>query len=264
MGRQRRKLTQQQRHAQILTLVKREGTVRIATLADLFGVTTETARRDLDDLAQAGALNRTYGGGASRSLTEEPGIGERGREHAVERSRIGAAAAALIEPGDALMIDCGSTTSMFAHALAARGLPLTVLTNCLPVARALGASGQCRLMLCPGEYVAREGGVYGADTLDFIRRFKANRAVIGAGGITVDGVMDADSASCAVKRAMMERAGRTLLVADSSKFDVIQFERVCGLADIDELVTAETPGKARAAALRSARTDVRLARDGQV
>jgi DeoR/GlpR family transcriptional regulator of sugar metabolism len=262
MVRHKRKLTQQERHAQILALVKREGTVRIATLADLFAVTTETARRDLDDLAQAGALNRTYGGGASRSLTEEPGIGERGRAYAAERSRIGAAAAALIEPGEALMIDCGSTTSLFAHALAARALPLTVLTNCLPVARALGASTQCRVMLCPGEYVAREGGVYGADTLDFIRRFKANKAIIGAGGITADGVMDADSASCAVKRAMMERAGRTMLLADSSKYDVAQFERVCGLSDIDDLVSEAPPGKALAAALRHARTTITIAREG--
>jgi len=84
----RPKLSQQDRHAQILALLRREGTVRIATLADLFAVTTETARRDLDDLAEVGALNRTYGGGASHSLTEEPGIGERGRAHAAERARI--------------------------------------------------------------------------------------------------------------------------------------------------------------------------------
>ena len=71
----RARLTQQERQAQIIALVQREGIVRIAALADLFAVTTETARRDLDDLAQAGAINRTYGGGASRSLTEEPGIG---------------------------------------------------------------------------------------------------------------------------------------------------------------------------------------------
>ncbi|MCC6193937.1 MAG: DeoR/GlpR transcriptional regulator [Burkholderiales bacterium] len=254
-----RRLTQQQRQAQIVALVQREGTVRIAALADLFDVTAETARRDLDDLAQAGALNRTYGGGASRSLTEEPGIGERGREHAAERARVGAAAAALVEAGDALMIDCGSTTTLFAHALAARGLPLTVLTNCLLVARALGASTQCRVLLCPGEYVLREGGVYGADTLAFLRGFRADKTFIGAGGMTEDGVMDADSASCAVKRAMIGRAGRTLLVADSSKYGVAQFEKVCAWSDIDDLVSEARPEKPLAAALRRAGTRVVVA-----
>jgi DeoR/GlpR family transcriptional regulator of sugar metabolism len=74
----RSRQNQQQRHAQILALLRRHGVVRIATLAKAFGVTTETARRDLDELAASGALQRTYGGGASRSLIDEPGIGLRG------------------------------------------------------------------------------------------------------------------------------------------------------------------------------------------
>ena len=99
----RPRLTQQERHAQILALLRREGIVRIATLARTFDVTTETARRDLDELAESGALKRTYGGGASRSLIDEPGIGPRGLVHAQERTRIAAAAAALVESGDVVM-----------------------------------------------------------------------------------------------------------------------------------------------------------------
>jgi DeoR/GlpR family transcriptional regulator of sugar metabolism len=259
MARARSRLTQEQRHAEVLALLRREGTVRIATLARLFDVTAETARRDLDHLAGTGALQRTYGGGASRSLTEEPGIGMRSRSHALERSRIGAAAAATIEPGDALMIDCGSTTALFANALAARNLPLTVITNCLPVARALGASGRCRAILCPGEYVMREGGVYGPDAIDFIRRFNANKAFVGAGGLAVDGVSDADSRSSAIKRAMLERCAQAQLLLDASKFDVVQFERVCALDAIDRLITDRTPPKRLAAALARAGVRVHVA-----
>lgn len=254
------RLSPQDRHAQILAMARRDGTVRIATLAEVFDVTTETARRDLDELAEAGELTRTYGGGASRSLTHEPGIGERGQAHAAERARVGAAAATLVQAGDALMIDCGSTTSHFAAALALRGLPLTVLTNCFLVAQALGASTQCRVMLCPGEYVMREGGVFGADTVDFIRRFNANKAFIGASGITADGVLDADSASCAVKRTMLERAERAVLLVDSSKYGAAQFERVCAFSDIDDLVSEKAPPKPISAALRSAGTAFVLAR----
>jgi DeoR family transcriptional regulator, glycerol-3-phosphate regulon repressor len=255
-----RRLTQQERHAQLLALLRREGTVRIATLAEAFDVTTETARRDLDELAKSGALKRTYGGAASRSLIDEPGIGVRGRAHAAERGAIASAAARMVAPGDALMIDCGSTTSLFANALAARDLHLTVVTNCLPVARALGTSAKCRVILCPGEYVAREGGTFGADALDFLRRFKANKAFIGAGGITPDGVTDADSLGCAVKRAMMERADRTVLLLDSSKYDLVQFERVCALAAIDELVCEAPPPKKLATGLRGAGVQVTLAK----
>lgn len=256
------RLTRVERHAQLLALLRREGIVRIATLAKAFAVTTETARRDLDELARSGALKRTYGGGASRSLTDEPGIGIRSRARGAERGLIGAAAAQAVEAGDVLMIDCGSTTSHFANALAARNLHVTVVTNCLPAARALGTSGNCRVVLCPGDYVMREGGVYGADTVEFVRRFKANRAVIGAGGLTPEGVTDADSLSCAVKRAMMERSDRTALLLDSAKYDLAQFERVCALADIDVLVTDAAPPKRLAAALKAAGVRVVLAKDG--
>jgi DeoR/GlpR family transcriptional regulator of sugar metabolism len=252
MARAKARLSRESRQAQVLALLRREGTVRIATLANAFDVTTETARRDLDQLARSGALNRTYGGGASRSLTDEPGIGIRGRAHAAERSRIGVAAASMVDEGDAVMIDCGSTTALFANALAARNLRLTVVTNGLPAARVLGTAARCRVILCPGDYVMREGGVYGPDTLDFILRFRANKAFIGAGGVSADGVTDADSLSCSVKRAMMERSDRIVLLADRSKFDLVQFERVCALEDVDDFVTDAAPPKRLAATLRRA------------
>ena len=226
--------------------------MRIATLAKAFDVTTETVRRDLDDLAENGALKRTYGGGASRSLTDEPGIGVRSRTHAAERGLIARTAAGMVEPGDALMIDCGSTTRLFAQILAAVELRLTVVTNCLPVARALGANPHCRTILCCGDYVAGEDGVFGAEAGDFIRRFKANKAFIGAGGVTPDGLTDADSSGCSIKRAMMERSDRTILLVDSSKFDVVQFERVCPLSDIDAMVSEAAPPKRLAGHLDSA------------
>lgn len=256
----RSRLSQQERHAQILAMLRRDGIVRIATLANTFGVTTETARRDLDDLAHSGALQRTYGGGASRSLIDEPGVGLRGLVHAPERQRIAAAAAMLVEPGDALMIDAGSTTSLFAAALAARNLHLTVVTNSLPVANALGVVGErCRIVLCPGDYVVRETGTFGSDTVAFLRRFQANKAFIGAGGVTADGLTDADSAACAVKRTMLERADRAILLVDSSKFGVVQFERIGPLSELDEIVTEVSPPRRLGAALKSAGIEVSVA-----
>jgi DeoR/GlpR family transcriptional regulator of sugar metabolism len=250
------RLSPEDRHREILALLRREGAVQVAVLARTFNVTTETARRDLDELAENGALKRTYGGGASLSLIDEPGIGIRSRAYAAERQRIAAAAAALVEAGDALMIDCGSTTGFFAHALAARNLHLTVLTNCLPVAMAMGTSSKCRVIICPGGYVEREGGIYGADTVEFIQRYHADKAFIGAGGLGPVGVTDADSLGCAIKRAMIERSDQTVLLADSSKFNLSQFERVCGLDSLDALVCDASPPKELAGSLRKA--DVRV------
>ena len=261
MSRRKPRLTQEERHRQILALVRQEGTVRIATLANAFAVTTETARRDLDELAASGALMRTYGGGASRSLIDEPALDDRSRTRTGERAAIARAAASLVEPGDAVMIDGGSTTRAFAHALAARHLHITVVTNCLPVARALGANPHCRTLICPGNYIEREDGTYGADALEYLRRFKANKAFIGAGGLTSDGVTDADSPGCAVKRAMAERADETILLVDRSKYDQVQFERVCALSDVDALVSEAVPPKRLAESLKRAGVRVIVATD---
>lgn len=256
-----RRLSRDERQDRILAILAREGAVRIATLAKVFGVTTETARRDLDELGRRGAIIRTYGGGASRSLADEPAIGARGRTRAAERKRIAAAAAALVAGGDVVMIDCGSTTSHFAHALALRAIPLTVVTNGLPIAAALGASAQCRVILCPGVYVDHQRGVYGPATIEFLQRFNANKAFIGAGGLTPAGASDADSFGCAIKRAMIEQAERTILLLDSEKFNAIQFEQACALADLDDMVTEAPPPKPLATALRAAGVRVILARN---
>ena len=252
MARRKPKPTQEERHAQILARLRHEGTVRIATLARAFAVTTETARRDLDELAASGALIRTYGGGASRSLIDEPALGDRSRTHASERAAIARTAAALVESGDAVMIDGGSTTRAFAQALAARELHITVVTNCLPVARALVVNPNCRTLICPGNYSAREEGTYGADAVDYLRRFKANKAFIGAGGLTTEGVTDADSQGCAIKRAMAGCADATILLVDRSKYDQAQFERVCALSDLDGLVSEAAPPKRLAESLKRA------------
>src|SRR4029450_2489800 len=159
--------------------------------------------------------------GAGRSLIDEPGIGVRSRAHAAERGIIGAAAAAMVAARDALMIDCGSPTTLFAHALAARHLHTTVVTNSLSVAKVLGTNADCRVILCPGDYVTREGGVYGADALEYIRRFTVDHAFIGAGGLTLNGVMDADSRSCAIKRAMMKCAKSSTLPLARSNNDTL-------------------------------------------
>lgn len=231
------RLTREERQQQILAMVRLEGAVRIAALAQSFGVTTETARRDLDELARRGMVLRTYGGATGqRSLIEEPAVALRAKARVSERSRIGQHAADLVGVGDVLMIDCGSTTALFAQALAKRNLHLTVVTNCIAVATALGSSAKARVVLCPGDYVGREGGIYGPETVEFIRRYRADKAFIGAGGLTPEGVSDADSRGCWVKRAMIERASRTVLLIDSSKFEVPQFERVCGLDEVDDVV----------------------------
>lgn len=246
------RLKRSERFERIIDELRASATVRISRLADEFGVSTETVRRDIDELSRRGLVDRTYGGAAVRPMGREAAVNERYQTLVDERSRIGACAAGLVEPGDVLMIDSGSTTTHFAQRLAAIGKNLTVLTNCIGVAVALGQNPKLRVILCPGDYNPREGGTFGPETTALLRRFHADKAVVGASGLTVDGPVDVDSRASWVKRAMIERSERRLLLIDKAKFEARSLEVVCPLADLDDVVTDAKPSPPLSKALAAA------------
>ena len=233
--------------------------VRISDLAAEYDVTTETIRRDLDALARRGLLARTYGGAAMRALAGEPGVAARAQVNVAERRRIGLFAARLIKPGDVVLIDAGSTTTHFADALAQLAIAFTVITNSLGVARILGQSETATVILCPGEVRLTEEGVFGPDTLDYLERYHADAAFIGAGGFTLTEVSDADASGAAIKRKMIARAARVVLLADRTKAGVTQFATVCPLDALDALVTDAPLAEDFTSAMASGNVDVMVA-----
>lgn len=249
-----------QRLHRILAALATGPTVRISALAAQFGVSAETVRRDIEELSRQGAVRRTYGGASVVQAGLQPDLSSRQRMAVAERARIGAAAAALMEPGSVVMLDAGSTTTQFARALAARGIAATVLTNSLDAAGELAAAkvAGLRVMLCPGDVSAAERGVYGPEAEAFLRRFNADLAVIGASGLTEEGPSEAISRAAWVKRAMLARAPRRMLLADSGKFGRGLLECVCPLADLTDLVTEAPPSPGLAAALQRAGTVLTL------
>ncbi len=255
----RDRLRRDDRFERIMAALRVGSSVRIADLAARFGVSTETVRRDLDELGRRGLVDRTYGGAAPTVSFREAAVDERARERVTERRRIGACAAGLIEDGDVLMIDSGSTTVHFAQRLAAAAPRITVLTNCLGVALALGPMAEARVVLCPGDYRVQEGGVFGPETAAFLQRFRATKAVIGASGLTAEGPVELDSAATWVKRAMIERAARRFLLIDESKLGAQSNETVCPLDQIDDLVTSAMPTAALRDALDAAGIEVHVA-----
>jgi DeoR/GlpR family transcriptional regulator of sugar metabolism len=116
-----------------------------------------------------------------------------------------------------------------------------------------------RVLLCPGEVSAAERGVYGSETEGFLRRFNADIAVIGASGLTEEGPCEALSRAAWVKRAMLCRAPRRMLLADSGKFGRGLLECICPLGELTDLVTEAEPPGALWAALERAGTAVTLA-----
>lgn len=253
---QSRKLKRQER---IIAMLRANPTVRIAELAREFDVSTETVRRDLDELSETGAVSRTYGGAARSSMGHEAAINERLLDQVAEREAIGRYAATLVEPGELIMVDGGSTTIHFARQLAADGRNLTVMTNSLGVAAALGPNGTIKVVLCPGDYHPHEGVVTGPETIAFLERFFVDKAFIGASGLTEKGPSEVHSSAAWVKRRMLAQAERRHLLIDAGKFGAVRHELICPLADLDELVTDQPPGERLAAALDTAKVVTRLA-----
>ena len=249
----------QERQRRIVAELQANPTVRISTLAEEFAVSTETVRRDIDELSDQGLVSRTYGGAAATSMSLEPTLDERAAALVAERESIARRAVALLQPGEVVMVDSGSTTVHFARRLAVQGTPTTVITNAIGVVTALGASEAARVLVCPGTFVPREQGIYGSEAIDFLDRYHADRAVLSASGLTRQGVTDADSEAAWIKRKMIERAERRTMLVDHSKFDLRALAVVCPLEALDELITDRPPPTDLAEALRQAGVTVHLA-----
>ena len=252
----------QVRHHRIIAELAASPVVRISSLAAQLGVSAETVRRDVDELTRRGLVERTYGGAAVRHVGVQPAVTERDRLVVAERARIARHAATLVGDGDVVMIDSGSTTTQFARALATRPIALTVLTNNIDIAAISAHNPRCRVILAPGDFEGRERGLFGAETIAFLRRFHADLAFIGASGLTVDGPTEVETRAVWVKREMLERAALTRLLVDATKFDGRHLEIVCPLERLGGIITDRAPAGALELAIRRARLDVAIAPAG--
>ncbi|MGI1664191.1 DeoR/GlpR family DNA-binding transcription regulator [Palleronia sp. KMU-117] len=246
------------RHGRILEILGREGTVTIAELAGRLEVSAETVRRDVRPLADRGTLVRMHGAvGLAGSAGEAP-FQRRMGENATAKQRIARSAAALVRNGDSLALDTGTTTSFLARALT-RHERLEIVTNSTDIARTLAGRNGNRVHLLGGRFGADSGALLGPDTVEAMQKFRVDHAVISAGAISSDGVMDYDPDEAAFARAVLASGRRRVVVCDSSKFCRSALVRVCPLAGIEILVTEVAPVEALAAALAEAKVAVTIA-----
>ncbi len=250
------RLSKKDRQQRILAELRVSATLRISELASELGVSYETIRRDLEEMGESGLINRTYGGAVARPFGFEPAWSERANAMTAEREHIAALAIRFVRPGEVLMIDAGSTTLHFARRLAAELKDLTVITNSFAVAQALATNPSMNVIACPGRYDVHEGGVTGPDCVAFLARFNANRAIVGASGLTAEGPNEANSGAAAVKRAMLARAQERMLLIDHLKFGQPNLEVVCPLEDLNRIVTDRPPARELVQALRRAEIEL--------
>jgi DeoR/GlpR family transcriptional regulator of sugar metabolism len=252
------RLTKTDRQARIVAELRAAPSLRVNELAVLLSVSTETVRRDLAELDERGLINRTYGG-AVRPVSIEPALAEREMLMVAEREAIAAAAVRLIDANDILMIGGGATTLHFARRLAAELNHLTVITHSFSIAMALASNPLHKVLMLPGQYDGREGLIHGPDTIDALQRFRANKAILGASGLTPEGPNDAGIGPGLIYGAMMRRASQTIILADHTKFDRLSLAVYGPWSSSVTLVSNLTPDGELRAALAAAGVTLNLA-----
>jgi DeoR/GlpR family transcriptional regulator of sugar metabolism len=206
-----------QRQDRIISALRLHPAMRVGELADLLDVSTETIRRDLAELDELGLINRTYGG-AIRPVAYEPALAERQGLMVAERERIAESAAEHVDNNEILMIGGGATTLHFARRIAGVQHAITVITHAISIAVALAVNPLIKILMLPGQYDGREGLIHGAETVEALRRFRADKAFLGASGLTVEGASDAAMGPGLVYQTMVSRSLQTVVLADHTKF----------------------------------------------
>lgn len=225
----------------ILEIARQRGRVNVDLLSGRFGVTPQTIRKDLNDLCERQLLQRIHGGAVYPSSVANFAYDARRSLAADGKQLIGTAAANLIPDNSSLIINIGTTTEQVALALR-RHKGLMVITNNINVASILLDVPSAEVVIAGGVVRHADGGIMGEATVDFMRMFKVDYAVIGASAIDHDGeILDYDLREVKVSQTIISNSRKTILVADSLKFERTAPVKIADFNMIDVFVTDNVP-----------------------
>jgi DeoR family fructose operon transcriptional repressor len=228
----------EERQQEIVRLARANGRVDVATLADTLNVTAETIRRDLTSLERAGVLRRVHGGAIPvERIGFEPAVETRDAVLIDEKERIAKAALAEVPEEGAIILDAGTTTARLAQALPV-DRELTVVVNSPVIATILGTRANINVLMIGGRLRGKTLATVDDWALRPLADMYVDVAFIGTNGMSVErGLTTPDLAEAAVKRAMINAARRTVLLADHTKIGNDYLARFGTLADLDLLIT---------------------------
>jgi DeoR family transcriptional regulator of aga operon len=252
-----------ERRSRILDMLHADGRVRVTDLVRTLGVTDTSIRRDLASLEEEGKLRRVHGGAVT--LPADPRaerFTEKQSLRLAEKRRIGAAAAEMVEQGNVLIVDSGTTTLQVAAAISGTlrsGGMLTIVTNSLPLVDELRTWPAPNVVLLGGYYLPDYQATVGPQAIEQLSRISADKVFLGADGLTVaEGITTGHVLMADVDRLMAERARQVILTTDSSKLGRAGLARVIPLPRIHLLVTDRDAPPDIVAAIRAEGVEVRL------
>lgn len=228
------------RRQRLRELIAERGYATLDELVRALNVSESTVRRDLEALDLSGVVRRTHGGAVSAAgearTSALPAFDERTHTAIAEKRAIGAATAALIEDGDSVLLDGGTTTLEVARAILERNIHVQVVTNSLPIAQLVATAPRADLILIGGYVYPRTGVALGPLAIAEMGEIRVRTAILGAGGIMADGVSNSNLLLVETERRMMSCGQEVVIVADRTKFGRPALAKLCGWDEVTRLV----------------------------
>jgi len=229
----------EERKALLIKKLREDGYVQVTDLAAELQISSATIRRDLIQLEKEGGCIRKRGGAvrSTQGVTMEVPYDIKKHRNIEAKNRIAHEALNLIENGDTVLLDAGSTTYTLANLLHHKDR-LTVVTHDLNIAVKLAANPNINLICTGGIARANVFTLQGPQVADFIRTLRVDKSFIGADAIHADGTIgNVNIEEVPIKQALIQAANQVILLTDSSKFEVTGFAKVCDIGEVDYLIT---------------------------
>jgi DeoR family transcriptional regulator of aga operon len=251
-------LLNEERRRAILDILKREGRVLVLDLARRFETSQVTIRKDLESLHAHGLIHRTHGGAlpAREGALEDPTLREKEKLHHQEKLRIAAAAARMVQEGQVVILDSGTTTTAIARALRSFR-NLTIVTNAVNIAAELSGT-TVEVILTGGTLRKNSFSLVGPIAEETLHRLHADLRFLGVDGFDRHGLSTPNLLEAKVNRVMVEVAKRKVAVCDSSKLGRRSLSLIAPISAVDEVLTDRRAPKADTRTLKKAGIEVTL------
>ncbi len=248
-----------ERRRHILSLVQSHGRVLVGELSRTLGISQITIRKDLEHLQSRGLVQRTHGGALrlQSGALFDPSLQEKQKQHSEEKQRIADAAARMVQEGQCVMLDSGTTTTAVAHALK-RFSQLTLITNAVNIAADL-ASTNFEVILIGGTLRRNSFSLVGPLAEDMLEEMHADILFLGVDGFDVEtGITTPNFLESRVNRAMVKASRRVVVVCDSTKFNRRSLSRIIPTSAIHSVITDKNMPREAEEALRNQNIEVIL------
>ena len=248
-----------ERRKKIIEYLNKEGKVKVTDLSRLFGISEVTIRNDLSELEDNGLLERIHGGALS---TNKPyynmSLLDRMKTNEEEKRRIAEACASLVSSGDTIMINSGTTT-LYAAQEMKNIKNLTIVTNSLTIAQEVGYMSNIQLILLGGYFNWDYMFTYGDDTVNNLKKYKADKLILSADGIDIEGgITTYHHLEAEVCRQMITRVNKTIIAADFTKIGRTSFAYIDSIKSADILVTNLKANQDEIGMIKEKEIDIKL------